>query len=229
MLLPALNPEHIALLSWNIAKGSRQGWRKDLGELVIDKQLVMIQEARLEHAMQKVLGDSSCWAFAPGFRGPSLTTGVLTMSRARTHAAQPHRHREPFTRLPKASLITEYRIDGERTNLLVGNVHAINFTAGTRHFRAQLEALYDAVSHHEGPLLLCGDFNTWRGKRLRILDDLVTALGLDHVALSEDHRRQAFGYALDHLFFRNLRFESADVHKVISSDHNPISATMRLN
>lgn len=228
MPLAALNPEHIALLSWNIAKGSRIGWREDLGQLVADKQLVMIQEARLEHGMHEALGERSCWAFAPGFRGPSLTTGVLSISRARTHAARPHSHREPYTRLPKASLITEYLVDGERDSLLVGNVHAINFTAGTRHFRAQLEALYDAVVHHEGPLLLCGDFNTWRGKRLRILDDLVTALGLAHVVLSDDRRRQAFGYALDHLFFRGLRFQSAEVHAVKSSDHNPLAAVMQV-
>jgi endonuclease/exonuclease/phosphatase (EEP) superfamily protein YafD len=227
MPLHALDPRQIRVLSWNIAKGRHRDWRHDLQRLSHESDLALIQEARLEHSMHQVIPDA-CWAFAPGYQRQNLTTGVLTISRAETIERFHHSHREPLTRLPKAALITEYRLLGSPHTLLVANVHAINFTPGTAHFHRQLLSVAHRIAHHPGPLILSGDFNTWRNKRQRILDELIRELGLAAVSYEDDHRRQAFGFALDHIFYRGLAHRKTLVERVHTSDHNPISAVLAL-
>lgn len=225
MPLHALNPEHIHVVSWNIAKGRHPRWQQDLTHITHSADLALIQEARLEHGMHQVMNDC-CWAFAPGYRRQNHTTGVLTIARAETIDHTPHSHREPFTGLPKAALVTEYRLQGQRHTLMVANVHAINFTPGTGHFRRQLEAVSETLAEHPGPLIVCGDFNTWRGKRVRILGELIDRLGLEAITFEQDLRRYSFGFALDHIFYRGLRPKTGHVRHVHSSDHNPLSATL---
>jgi endonuclease/exonuclease/phosphatase (EEP) superfamily protein YafD len=225
MPLHALDPKHIHVVSWNIAKGSLQDWHGDLQHLTHNADLALIQEAKLEHYMHQVMPDS-CWAFAPGYRRHNHTTGVMTIARAETIQRSAHRHREPFTLLPKAALITEYRLKDRDDTLLVANVHAINFTPGTGHFRRQLHAVVAPLEHHRGPIILSGDFNTWRGKRQRILEELIGYLGLHTASYDQDHRRCSFGFALDHLFYRGLHHKSGIVSRVFSSDHNPISVVL---
>jgi endonuclease/exonuclease/phosphatase (EEP) superfamily protein YafD len=227
MPLDALNPEHIHVLSWNIAKGSHRDWQGDLQHLAHDVDLALIQEATLEHAMHQVIPDA-CWAFAPGFKSQRHTSGVLTIARARTMQHSAHWHREPLTRLPKAALITEYRLQHCSTTLLVANVHAINFTAGTGYFRSQLQAITEQLAAHRGPLILSGDFNTWRSKRLHVLQELIDQLDLRSIDFAQDHRRQAFGFALDHIFVRGLHHKGGTVRKVYSSDHNPLSVILAM-
>lgn len=225
MPIPALDPKHIHLLSWNIAKGRHHEWRYDLQRLTDGVDLTLIQEARLEHAMHEVVEDG-CWAFAPGYRRANHTTGVMTIARAQTIKHQRHSHREPLTRLPKAALITEYRLHDHPETLLVANIHAINFTAGTRHFEHQLWTMARTVVSHRGPLIVCGDFNTWRGKRMRIVQQMITALELEAAEFEQDHRSQAFGFALDHVFYRGLRHKTCRVSRVASSDHNPLHVVL---
>lgn len=223
----ALDPNHIRVLSWNIAKGHRRGWRQDFARLSHNVDLALIQEARLEQDMPRLMSDYS-WAFAPGYQRPNLTSGVLTLSRAETLLHRPHSHREPLIRAPKAALITEYRLRDTDQTLKVANIHAINFTPGTRHFQTQLEAIHSALRNHDGPLIVSGDFNTWRPQRYAVLAALVEALHLQDIAYQEDCRRQAFGQALDHILYRGLEYQSCRVSPVASSDHNPIRATLRL-
>lgn len=228
MPLPALDPAHIHVVSWNIAKGSRTDWHEDLQHLTKNADLALIQEAKLEHSMHQVMPDS-CWAFAPGYRLRGHTTGVMTIARAETIHHRVHSHREPFTLLPKAALVTEYRLKNHDETLLVANVHAINFTPGTRYFQRQLHSVVTQLEHHRGPIIFSGDFNTWRGKRQRILQNLIDHLDLHAAAYEQDHRRHAFGFALDHLFYRGLHHKSGVVSRVFSSDHNPISVVLGID
>lgn len=223
----ALDPNHIRVLSWNIAKGHHLGWQQDFARLTHNVDLALIQEARLEHDMHGLMTDYS-WAFAPGYQRQNLTSGVLTLSRAETVQHHPHSHREPLIRAPKAALITEYRLRDRPETLKVANIHAINFTPGTRHLQHQLEAIYATLRDHAGPLIVSGDFNTWRPKRYSVLAALIEALRLEDIAYQEDCRRQAFGQALDHILYRGLVYESCRVSPVASSDHNPIRATLRV-
>lgn len=226
MLADALNSHHIQVLNWNIAKGRHVGWARDLAHLSQDSDLVIIQEAKLEYDIPQLFGAACCWTFAPGFTRPDHSTGVMTLSRAQTVNHKQHSHREPWTRLPKAALISEYRLQGMSSTLLVANIHAINFTAGIRSFRQQLESVLDEFAHHDGPIICSGDFNTWRRKRLSIVDEVIDQLQLRPVQFASDTRKQAFGMALDHIFVRGLQKKTASVRPVCSSDHNPMTVTL---
>jgi len=222
-----LDPRHLRILNWNIAKGLHSGWRQDLERLSHNVDLALIQEARLEDNLPELLEGYS-WAFAPGFQTRRLTSGVLTLCRAQTLCHLPHRHREPLIRTPKAALITEYQLLDTEQTLKVANIHAINFAPGTRHFQTQLETVYHALKDHGGPLIVSGDFNTWRPQRQAVLSALAEALHLRDLPYQEDCRRQAFGQALDHILYRGLEYVSCRVSPVASSDHNPIRATLSL-
>ncbi|MFT7625678.1 MAG: endonuclease/exonuclease/phosphatase (EEP) superfamily protein YafD [Myxococcota bacterium] len=226
MTRAALDPSQIRILNWNIAKGSRRGWRSDLNTLASGRDLVMIQEARLEHGMQHALGERSRWEFAPGFGRPNLTTGVLTISGAHAVRRDTHRHPEPLFRTSKAALVTEYRLAEREETLLVVNIHSINFTLGTHFFRRQLQAVCRSIHGHAGPAIFSGDFNTWRPARQRIVDDGLRDSGLTPLAFEQDRRKRAFGRPLDHIYMRGLVAEDSGVQRVGSSDHNPMTATL---
>lgn len=229
MLRAALNPKQITLLNWNIAKGGKKGWREDFRGFCDGVDIALLQEAKLEYDMPSFFGGESCWSFAPGFTRPDHSTGVMTISAAETVDHVQHSHPEPWTRIPKAALISEYRLSGSDLTLMVANVHAINFTAGVRSFKRQLYGLLDGLLHHHGPIIFAGDFNTWRRKRLDVVDDIIQILGLEVVHFHSDVRKQAFGLALDHVFVRGLHGVDSQVHAVRSSDHNPMTVTLALN
>ena len=69
---------------------------------------------------------------------------------------------------PKMSLLTTYPL--RHTELLVANVHALNFQpVFTYMLSSQLGQIKEHVSAHEGPVIVCGDFNTWREDRLAMV------------------------------------------------------------
>lgn len=228
MLCSALDPAHITLLNWNIAKGKYKGWESDFRKLGQSIDLALLQEAKLEYNMHEMFDGQCSWAFAPGFTRPDHSTGVMTLCVADTINDQQHSHREPWTRIPKAALVTEYRLADSDLTLMVANVHAINFTAGVRSFKRQLYSVLDELLHHQGPIIFAGDFNTWRHKRLVIVDDIIQILGLEVVKFSGDRRKQAFGLALDHIFVRGLTETYSEVAPVRSSDHNPMIVTLAI-
>ncbi len=222
----ALNGEAIKLLSWNIAKGSREGWRADLRRLSAGKDLVLLQEALLGGDFASaVAGERD---FSPGYRTSRYTSGVMTAASATALSFCSLQSREPLLTTPKMALVTEYPLAGRDDTLMVANIHAVNFSLGLGELRKQLRQVAALLAAHDGPQLFAGDFNTWSGARLALLRDTVAELGLESAAYANDHRRQAFGYALDHLFFRGLSLSIADSEPVSSSDHNPIVATLAL-
>ncbi len=217
----------INFLCWNIKKGLDKNWQDDLSDLIDGKDLVVIQEAVLHSDLTKVFDESVHWTFAKGYKSRKHTTGVMTISKH-----QPIReHRltcwEPWLGTPKCTNITEYALSDSEETLIVVNIHAINFTLGVKQFRMQIEKICKELSNHNGPVILSGDFNTWRKKRKKILDKLAFRHGLTALSFQEDHRKVIFGQVLDHIYVRALVPESTDTYNVQSSDHNPIAAELR--
>ena len=134
---------------------------------------------------------------------------------------------EPWLATPKATNITEYALSNTAETLLVVNIHAINFTLGTRQFMKQIDKVRKILDNHKGPIILSGDFNTWRKKRMQVLDALAEEHKLDALSFQEDHRKVVFGQLLDHIYVRSLKVEKSGTHSVNSSDHNPLSATLK--
>lgn len=216
--LTALDPEKISVLSWNIKKGSESGWNSDLHRLSAGKDLVLLQEARLTPGFYSTLEISLHRSGARGWK----SSGVLTASRAKHLNRCSYQHDEPILGTPKASLLTEYRLNGVDDTLLVVNVHIVNFAIGLSEFRGQIEDLHSVMARHRGPIIFSGDFNTWRTRRLTLLKKFTANIGLRPVRFAEDNRIRKFGHALDHIFVRGLQTFSSHVETVDSSDHNPL-------
>jgi len=225
----ALQSTGFFLLSWNVLKGKREGWQEDLQRLGADADLLLLQEALLHDEFYCHLGQRLDWHVTEGYRHFNRQSGILTASVVGSHRKQSFVHKEPIFRTPKAALITEYSLLDHPHTLLVANIHAINFTWGVFRFHQQLNEVFSTIAAHQGPVVLAGDFNVWRGKRMQLLRALVADARLIEVDFLKDCRKSAFNYQLDHIFYRGLRKRESAVHAVSTSDHNPITAIFSID
>ncbi len=225
----ALNPSSITVTSWNVHKGEFPLWGEEYLRIRTPSDLLLVQEAELNSALHETLDQEALkWVLSTSYQqSEEEPIGVLTAARARPIYQCALRTQEPVTRIPKSILITEYSLRGKKETLLVANVHAINFTFGTRTYRVQLHKLADQVSHHEGPLIIAGDFNTWSRKRLALLMAFAEGLKLESAHFSVDERRSVRGIPLDYIFYRELEAEHAVVKASELSDHNLLEARFR--
>jgi endonuclease/exonuclease/phosphatase (EEP) superfamily protein YafD len=115
-------------------------------------------------------------------------------------------------------------LSNSNDTLLTVNLHAINFSFGIKAYSAQLDAAAKLIRFHQGPVIFGGDLNTWSKRRQRALDQLANELELIPVRFSPDHRTTRFGNPLDHLYVRDLTWQSAETRAVSTSDHNPLFA-----
>ncbi|MCA9683408.1 MAG: endonuclease/exonuclease/phosphatase family protein [Myxococcales bacterium] len=216
----------LRVLVWNVFKGKRPSWAPAFRTLAEDRDLILAQELYFEPKTHALLRESALqWTTATSFSYASrghVGTGLGTAARAHARRSDALRSaaREPLTGTPKLALLTSYALHdgGEDRELLVVNVHAINF-AGFGSFAGQLHRIEAAIEQHDGPLLLAGDFNTWSSRRLRRLADLARAAALEPVEFPEDRRVTI----LDHAFIRGLRAADAQLHRSRASDHAALS------
>ena len=136
---------------------------------------------------------------------------------------------EPLIRIPKIGLAAAYPLAGLEEQLLVVNIHLVNFTFDTRAVRHQIEALEAIVRNHEGPVIVAGDFNTWSDKREALVQEKMAELSLTAVAFDPDHRVRFLGRPVDGVYFRGLEVVRSRSHVVDSSDHNPLEVRFRLH
>ena len=84
----ALDAGRIELLVWNIYKGGIEGWKEDLASLSGDRNLMLLQEVRLDEKMSHLLADSGLhWQLATAFHYRQARTGVMTVSPAKPSSA----------------------------------------------------------------------------------------------------------------------------------------------
>ncbi len=223
-----LDSRDIEILNWNIRKGLNPEWATDLDAIGDQPDLMLFQEAALHTDDWGSLASSQHRSFAPGYRTKRSLTGVMTVSAAQPLTQCTLMSREPWLRSPKATMISEYGLTGTDETLLVVNVHSVNFTFGVRDFTNQIKEIESVISEHEGPVLLSGDFNTWRWRRTAIVQQAADSLGLEKLEFDIDHRKRVFGQALDHIYVRGFEVMQATTSQVRTSDHNPMSVRLRL-
>jgi len=224
-----LDANNITILNWNIYKGEKKNWASDFRQLSNGKDLVIIQEARLNPEVKETLKKQSIhWTMNTGFYVNDEATGVLTGSRVKPVSSCGLRTTEPFLRLPKTVLVNKYELSGTDERLLVANIHSINFTLGTEVYGAQIDALKAAIIQHQGPVIVAGDFNSWSDGRKEIIDQMVADLSLETVTYKSKNRITIFGNEIDHVFYRGLDSVASEARQVTSSDHNPIKVTFRV-
>lgn len=222
-----LNGAEIRLLNWNIQKLIRRNSLQDLQRFAEGVDLALIQEARYEQRFLqslKLQGHS----FVEGYSGRGRRTGVMTFARVEPHIRHKLLTLEPFLRTPKATSLSQYRLQGLHEFLLVINLHAVNFSLGLDAYHSQLKPVASRVQAHRGPVIVAGDFNAWSQQRQRMLKHMADYLGLDELDFEIDERKQVFGKPLDYIFTRDMDTLSAKTWKVSSSDHNPMLANLRV-
>src|SRR6185503_9010274 len=157
-----LDPDAIRLVTWNIHKQSDRGWQRDLRRFSERNDLVLLQETVLDPALEKIIhAEGLRFVMASSFIESGTDIGVLSASRVPAVANCTQRVVEPLLRIPKSAVISWFPLAGRQQTLAVVNVHAINFSLSLGAFRAQFDAIGDALEHHDGPLIVAGDLNTW--------------------------------------------------------------------
>jgi len=223
-----LDSDDIRMVNWNIQKGGDPDWANDLATFQHSPHLMVLQEVPFNTIAWDEVAENGYQSFAPGYRTSRAVTGVMTVSATKPMTQCNLVSLEPWIRSAKATVITEYGLTNTDETLLVVNIHAVNFTFGTQDFEGQILEAMSVLRDHSGPILLSGDFNTWRPRRSKVLNEMTDSLKLETLAFAEDHRKRVFGQALDHIYVRGLKATEATTHEVNSSDHNPMSASLRI-
>ena len=170
----------------------------------------------------------------PSVMSPNIQTGknlygVQTASNHSFKAYQQHitDTRESFFATRKSALVTlHYFEDG--SHVTVVNIHAINFVLHVQ-YKKELLRLVERISNIEGPMILCGDFNSWNKKRMQRLHEIREKLGLNAVPFKQtDNVKSFMGNHLDFILYRGVGIVDFSVDRNHGlSDHNPLFARFR--
>jgi len=224
-----LDPENISFLSWNIYKGNAENWQQDLSSFAQSHDVMTMQEAMLDEELTSLLETHEFnWVMNTAFYLNGTAAGVMTAANSDAIHSCGFKITEPLIGIPKSTLISYYALNGSDERLLVANIHGINFTLGISSYHQQLERLHDAIKHHDGPMIVAGDFNSWTDDRMQEVNELISKLSLSRIEYPVNNKTHFFGSAIDHVFYRQLELVSNKVWQVSSSDHNPISVNFRL-
>lgn len=217
-------PATFSLLSWNIYK--QQGdWRPELTRWSAQADLLLLQEASGREGLYRWLNEQQLhWFQVAAFNWQRLPTGVLTASTGQAAQACGQRITEPATRIPKSLLASRYSLQGAAEQLLVINLHAVNFSLRGRTYQAQLDMISEAMAGHGGPVIVAGDFNRWNARRQRLLSAWASRHGLQEAQPKPDLRTRFWGYPLDGIYYRGLNLERAESMASDASDHSPLKA-----
>ncbi len=216
------------LVNWNMLKGRRDGWEQDFHRLIEEGDVVLLQEVHLTDEMLEALRLSRLnWSLATAFRYRGAESGVLTASRTQLLGICMQRFLEPVVQTPKTSLLARFPLSAGG-DLVIVNVHAINFTVDDIYFRKSWQEIETILQPHDGPLVVAGDFNTWSAARQAIVVNTTQRLGLEPVHFPLDQRTRILDRPIDHVYCRGLVPVDAVVYEVSTSDHNPMRVTFKL-
>lgn len=224
-----LDGNGFSLLTWNVMKNSKNGWEKDFLRLSWNQDLMFIQEADLTEKLAEILRNGQYhWDLSVAFKYRGSEIGVLTASKVKPYFLCTLSSKEPLTFIPKTIVVTLYALSGTDQSLAAVNLHLINFSLSTSEYRSQLHQLETFLSKHEGPIIVAGDFNSWKNKRMEVVNGFVENLKLNGVTFKVNNRATFFGHNVDFVFYRGLEPVTATTPGVKSSDHNPMLVTFKL-
>ena len=226
--LPLDTDGKLSVSVWNIYKQQRSSWSSVLTELLDSSELVLLQEAKLSTGLKSFLQeDSHQVLMAKAFKVFKTPIGVMNLAKVSAESACAYQAIEPWIRFAKSALVSTYPLsNGE--NLLVVNLHGINFAWRLKEYRKQISLLAEQIKAHNGPVIMAGDFNTWRQGRVDMIGEFMLQLGMTEAKYAVDKRNRVFGLALDHLYYSGLVLDEAHVTPTKASDHNPIQASFSL-
>lgn len=226
--LPEITQKTFRLLVWNLHKGQDAGWQQALNRLSQGRDLLLLQEVlNTQELAAQYSSRFSTALYASAFAYLQQQSGVEILSQFAPHFYCAGAKSEPWIRIPKVGAAMSVPLAHGQALLLV-NVHLINFEMYPTAYEEQLRTLMQLVAQHQGPLVLSGDFNSWRGYRMAIIRKLITEFGLAEVSFAQDHRLRFLGNPLDHVFVRGLNVLNATTEPTESSDHAPLLLEVEL-
>lgn len=197
---------------WNTFKGRRERYYDVLTAQTASADLILLQEFRhdpvLEASHHELFASRDAGMAVSFYTRPNqeAPTGVCTASsvRAMKTLFLLSRYFEPVTKTPKTAICTYYPIEDAECApveaLLVLNSHGINFRL-RRPFLDQMLQFEALLRHHQGPIILVGDFNTWEQGRVRILEAVARSIGLNYIPFPPGIKTIR-GHALDRVYVR---------------------------
>ncbi len=126
----------------------------------------------------------------------------------------------------RAANIATFDIDGKLFRVI--NLH-IDWHGGQKHRLSQVKHLINYLQKDVAETeIICGDFNTiglFTNKKET--ESLQNLLGQDYIAAFPKFKLTTMhGQHLDHIFVRNCKVDSSEVHRMWGSDHFPVSASL---
>ncbi len=231
-----LNPKEIKFLVWNIYKGDKPTFKSWFTLLNQDRDITILQEMLLTPSLKLMMNlFLKDHIMATSFiNEDKVRTGVMTSSNveAKEISFQVSNKHEPIVDTPKVALLTTYPIKKSDKELLVVNIHAINFVEN-KWFENQIKELFNSIDKHladnKGPVIFAGDFNTWNKNRYYMLDRFCRQRGFKEVRFVPDLRMTFNGNPLDHVLYSpDLELsESKVLGNVDGSDHKPMKVTFK--
>ncbi len=226
-------PRRFNLFNWNIEK-AKQGeiWAADFTKLQNKYDLILIQEAVSDDLFMNALRKktNTVWNYFIAWirKTEKTSSGLIIGSEVRPTEASFTRtiDLEPYAKTPKLTGYQKFKIAGtENTELLIINIHAINFVTTTK-FSRHIQQVMRQIDRHKGPVVFVGDMNTWNQSRL---DYLFAEAKKRNLVWYDFERPKVKGMhsKLDHIFVRGLKVhEIKSLTDIVSSDHYPISADL---
>lgn len=227
---PLIDQKPFSIFVWNIFKQKRADCIRILEQYASETKLILLQEAQTTLQLLNFINLNNKIAdHVPAYAFKDIYAGVMTISNTLPTSLLSFKEKEPLIRVPKSALITVYPINNSNQQLLVANIHAINFSIGVKIYRQQMYMLLNRIKEHNGPVILAGDFNAWSRQRLSLLYHLIRTIDLKPVNFSIDIRKTFMGRPLDFVFYRGLRLDAAQIISTTASDHNPLLVNFRLD
>lgn len=233
----ALNPNEIDLLVWNTYKGQNPSWTQDFSFLVLDKEIVVLQEAILNDIMKPVFENQSEFHYKIAtsfiYTKTNIPTGTATGSVVypTNFYFKKTRDVEAVGFTPKVTLFTEYALKGRSDKLLVINIHALNSVPAfilKRHINdAKVE-----IEKHKGPVVFAGDFNTWSWLKLRVMRKTLEKLGMTEVQFpngGERMRSSISNNIIDYIWVKGIDYSDSWVWgNLEGADHKALTVRLKI-
>lgn len=220
--IDTLDADHIVLYSWNIYKQKLNDSIPELSYMLNKADIVLLQEARESETLMSLIESNQFKAIqVVAFKDGYYANGVMTISKVPPIRYTAQKYSEPWIRFPKSGLISVYPLSNQQ-QLMVANFHAVNFSLGLKDFTQQLKTVFEILNQHQGPIVLGGDFNTWKKSRYLYIKRVIRSLNLKEIDYPIDQRTKVMGKILDHVFVRQLQIKEAKTYDISASDHNPI-------
>lgn len=225
-------PDTFGVLCWNVYKKNTKNpeFKPYLEKMTAEKEIdfLLLQEANFRDDNHFTLPDFAFDA-AANLEYRREFYGVLSASRVESTHAQAYlsEGRESLIGPHKSLLLSTYTFE-DGSELLILNVHAINFRENQRYHK-ELERFLNLMIDHKGPMIIAGDFNSWNKKRMQRLHEIREKLGLHSVPFTQtDNVKSFMGNHLDFILYRGVEILDFSVDRDHGlSDHNPLFTRFR--